>query len=58
MSEERYIEPLRLKEPVLPTNLVNILDFADIDAEVEDIDKMLVDWDVTSDDENNGYEQA
>ena len=54
MSEEGYIESLRSKGPVLPTTLVDILDCADIDAKVEVIDEM--DWDGTSDDENDGYE--
>ena len=38
MSEEGYIEPVRSKGPVLQKTLVDILDCADIDAEVEDID--------------------
>ena len=58
MSEEGYIEPLWLKGPVLVTTLVDITDCADIDGEVEDIDEMDVDWDGTSDDENDGYEWA
>ena len=43
MSEEGYIETLWSKGPVLPTTLIDILDCADIDAEVEDIDEMDVD---------------
>ena len=35
------------KEPVLPASLVGILDFADIYAEVDDIEEMDVDWDGT-----------
>ena len=41
MSEEGYTEPLWSKGPVLPTTLVDILDCADIDAEVEDIEDIL-----------------
>ena len=50
MSEEGYIELLWSKGPTLPTTLVDILDCADIDAEVKDTDKTDVDWDGTSDD--------
>ena len=56
MLEEGYIEPLWLKGPALPSILVDILNCADIDAEVEDIDEMDDNWDDTSDDEDNGYE--
>ena len=56
MSEEGYIKPLWSKGPILMKSLVDILDCADIDAEVEDIDKMDVDWGGISDDENDGYE--
>ena len=54
-SKEGYIEPLWSKVPVLPIFLVEILDYGDIDAEVED---MVAAWDGRSDDENDGYEQA
>ena len=42
MSEEEYTEPLWSKGPVLPTTLVDVLDCADIDAEVEDIEETLL----------------
>ena len=54
MLQEGYIEPLWLKGPVLPSTLVDILNCADIDAEVEDIDEMDVNWH-DSDDEDDGY---
>ena len=56
MSEEGYIERLRSKGTVLPTTLVDILNCADIDAKVEEIDEMDVDWNGTSYDENDRYE--
>ena len=57
MSEEENVESLWSKAPVLPTTIVDIHDCANIDdAEVEDIDEMDVDWDCTSDDENDEYE--
>ena len=55
MLEDGYIEPLWLKGSALPSILVDILNCADIDAEVEDIDEMDENWDDT-DDEDNGYE--
>ena len=39
------------------TSLVDTLDCADKDAEVEDFEEMDADWDGSSDDENGGYEQ-
>ena len=42
MSDEGCIEPLWSKGLVLPTYLVDILNCADIDAEIEDIEEMDV----------------
>ena len=44
------------KRSVLPKTLVGILDCTDIDAKVEDIDEMDVDWDGTLNNENKRYE--
>ena len=43
MSDEGCIEPLWSKGRVLPTYLVDILNCADIDSEIEDIEKTDVD---------------
>ena len=56
MSKAGYIEPLYSKGPLLPTSLADILDCADIDAEVEDVDEMDIDWEGITDDENYGYQ--
>lgn len=58
MSDEGCIEPLWSKGLVLPTYLVDILNCADIDSEIEDIEKTDVDQDSTSDEENDVYRQA
>ena len=56
MSKAGYIEPLYSKGPLLPTSVADILDCADIDAEVEDVDEMDIDWEGITDDENYGYQ--
>ena len=56
MSKAGYIESLYSKGPLLPTSVADILDCADIDAEVEDVDEMDIDWEGITDDENYGYQ--
>ena len=45
---------MRSKQPVLPTSLVDIINCADIDTEMENAEEMDVNWDGSSDDENDG----
>lgn len=52
------MELLWSKGTVLPTSFIDILDCADILAKVKNIEKINVDWDGTSNDENDGYEQT
>ena len=56
MSDEGYIELLWSKRPILLTSLLDILNCADTNAKVEDIEEIDVDLDGNSDDKNDGYE--
>ena len=54
--DKECMELLWSKGTVLPTSFIDILDCVDIVAKVKNIEKINVDWDGTSNDENDGYE--
>lgn len=54
--DKECMELLWSKRTVLQTSFIDILDCADILAKVKNIEKINVDWDGTSNDENDGYE--
>lgn len=54
--DKECMELLWSKGTVLPTSFIDILDCADIVAKLKNIEEINVDWDGTSNDENDGYE--